>query len=173
MLSKDVKALIKSAEDIGYNMRVLKAVGKVNDLQKHKVFDKFENYFNGDLIGRKVAIWGLSFKPETDDMREATALVTIDLLLKAGCKVKVFDPISMSECKRRVGDKVEYGRDIYDTVLDADAILLLTEWKQFLLPSWKVIYRSMNHHLIVDGRNIYDAEEILSAGFQYLCIGRK
>ncbi|MFI3268101.1 MAG: UDP-glucose/GDP-mannose dehydrogenase family protein [Rikenellaceae bacterium] len=170
---KDVKALIKSAEKSGYEMKVLKAVEDVNDAQKHKVFDKLNAHFSGELKGKRIAIWGLSFKPETDDMREATSLVTIELLLQAGCTVKVFDPVAMEECRRRIGDVVDYANDIYDAVLDADAVLLLTEWKQFRLPSWGVVRRSMNNNLVVDGRNIYDPEEIEAAGFEYSCIGRK
>ncbi len=170
---KDVKALIKSAEKSGYEMKVLKAVEDVNDAQKRKVFDKLVAKFGGEMKGKRVAIWGLAFKPDTDDMREATSLITIDLLLEAGCSVKVFDPVAMTECRRRIGDVVEYGDDIYDTVLDADAILLLTEWKQFRLPSWGVVKKSMNGNLIIDGRNIYDPTEISAAGFEYSCIGRK
>lgn len=168
---KDVKALIKTAEKSGYNMQVLKAVESVNDYQKTVVFNKLKSYYDGDLQGKTIAIWGLAFKPETDDMREATSLVTIELLKNAGCKVKVFDPVAMDECKRRVGDKVEYAADMYDAVLDADALLLLTEWKQFRLPSWGVIKRSMKQPVVIDGRNIYDKEEMKSQGFEYQCIG--
>ncbi len=170
---KDVKALIKSAEVAGYKMRVLEAVEEVNDLQKGRVFDKLSQYFDGELNGKQIAVWGLAFKPDTDDMREATSLVIIDLLLKAGCSVKVYDPVAMDECRRRIGDVVEYGDDIYDTVLDADALLLLTEWKQFRLPSWGVIARSMRGILVIDGRNIYDSSELSEAGFVYSCIGRR
>ncbi|MFI3314597.1 MAG: UDP-glucose/GDP-mannose dehydrogenase family protein [Rikenellaceae bacterium] len=169
---KDVKALIKSAEKSNYDMKVLKAVEEVNDNQKHKVFDKLSAFYNGELQGKKIAIWGLSFKPETDDMREATSLVVINLLKEAGCIVKAFDPVSMEECKRRIGDVVEYGNDIYDTALDADAILLLTEWKQFRMPSWGVLKKTMNKPLIIDGRNIYDYNEVKEQGFDYFCIGR-
>lgn len=168
---KDVKALIKTAEKSGYNMQVLKAVESVNDYQKTVVFNKLKSYYDGDLQGKTIAIWGLAFKPETDDMREATSLVTIELLKNAGCKVKVFDPVAMDECKRRIGDQVEYAADMYDAVLDADALLLLTEWKQFRLPSWGVIKRSMKQPVVIDGRNIYDKEEMKSQGFEYQCIG--
>lgn len=169
---KDVKALIKTAEKKGYNMRVLKAVEEVNETQKSILFKKLNNYYNGDLAGKTIALWGLAFKPETDDMREATSLVMIDLLLKAGCKVKVFDPVAMNECKRRIGDVVEYTKDLYDAALNSDAVLLLTEWKQFRMPSWGVIKKSMNHPLIIDGRNIYNAAEMKEAGFSYYCIGK-
>ena len=169
---KDVKALIKTAEKKGYSMKVLKAVEEVNENQKKVVFEKLKKYSEGNLEGKTIAIWGLSFKPETDDMREATSLVTIDLLLKAGCRVRVFDPVAMDECKRRIGESVEYCKDMYDAVLDADAMLLLTEWKQFRLPSWGVMKKTMNHALVIDGRNIYDAEELAEYGFEYHCIGK-
>ncbi|MFR9661020.1 MAG: UDP binding domain-containing protein, partial [Rikenellaceae bacterium] len=169
---KDVKALIKSAEKSGYSMQVLKAVESVNDYQKTVVFNKLKKAYGGDLKGKKIAIWGLAFKPETDDMREATSLITIDLLREAGCEVRVYDPVSMGECKRRIGDVVEYATDIYDAVLNADALLLLTEWKQFRMPSWEVVKRAMNRALVIDGRNIYNAEDLASAGVEYCCIGR-
>ena len=169
---KDVKALIKTAEKSGYEMHVLKAVEDVNERQKRVVFEKLKKVFNGDLKGKTIAIWGLAFKPETDDMREATSLVTISLLLEAGCKVRVFDPVAMNECKRRIGDKVEYAKDMYDAVLDADAMLMLTEWKQFRLPSWGVMKKTMKNALVIDGRNIYDKEELEEYGFEYHCIGK-
>lgn len=153
-------------------MHVLKAVEEVNELQKTILYKKLEKHYNGNLQGKTIALWGLAFKPETDDMREATSLVIINLLLKAGCTIKVFDPIAMDECKRRIGNKVIYANDMYDAVLDADALLLLTEWKQFRLPSWKVIAKSMKVPVIIDGRNIYDAEEIKEMGFIYHCIGK-
>lgn len=168
---KDVKALIKTAEKSGYEMQVLKAVESVNEYQKTVVFNKLKSYFGGDLKGKTIAIWGLAFKPETDDMREATSLVTIDLLREAGCEVKVYDPVAMDECKRRVGDRVLYAADMYDAVLDADALLLLTEWKQFRLPSWGVIKKSMRTYVVIDGRNIYDKKELNEQGFEYQCIG--
>lgn len=169
---KDVKALIKTAEKNGYNMSVLKAVEEVNENQKHVLFNKLSKYYGGNLKGKTIAMWGLAFKPETDDMREATSLVTINLLLEAGCTVRVYDPVAMNECRRRIGDKVFYAKDMYDAVLDADALLMLTEWKQFRLPSWGVVSKSMKNPLIIDGRNIYDAEELKQNGFEYYCIGR-
>jgi UDPglucose 6-dehydrogenase len=167
---KDVKALIKTASQNGYEMQVLQAVEAVNEKQKHILFEKLQRIFNNDLKGKTVALWGLAFKPDTDDMREATSLVTIDLLLKAGCTVKVYDPIAMDECKRRTGDRIIYCRDMYDAALDADALLLLTEWKEFRLPSWNVLKKTMNRPVIVDGRNIYDKKEMAEAGFTYDCI---
>ena len=169
---KDVKALIKTAESKGYSMEVLKAVESVNEKQKHILFNKLNTYFGGDLKGKRIALWGLSFKPETDDMREATSLVTISLLKQAGAVVKVYDPVAMDECRRRLGDEVEYATDMYDTLLDADALLILTEWKQFRLPNWQVVKRVMRRPLIIDGRNIYDSEELISLGFDYYCIGK-
>ena len=169
---KDVKALIKTAEKKGYTMRVLQAVEEVNENQKQEVFKKLQKHLKGGLEGKTIALWGLAFKPETDDMREATSLVTIDLLLKAGCIVRVFDPVAMDECRRRLGDTVIYAKDMYDAVLDADAMLLLTEWKQFRLPSWGVMKKTMRNALVIDGRNIYDAEELAEYGFEYHCIGK-
>ena len=169
---KDVRALIKTAESNGCAMLVLSAVESVNESQKRVVFEKLLKMCAGDLRGRRVAVWGLSFKPETDDMREAPSLVTIELLLQAGAQVKVYDPAAMDECRRRLGESVEYASDMYDAVLDADALLLLTEWKQFRLPSWGVVSRTMRRALVVDGRNIYDHSEMESLGFEYTCIGR-
>lgn len=169
---KDVKALIKTAQKSGYEMKVLQAVEAVNESQKSILYRKLQRYYNGNLAGKTIAVWGLAFKPETDDMREATSLVTIKLLQEAGCRVKVFDPVSMCECRRRIGDTVEYADDMYATVQDADALLVHTEWKQFRLPNWNRIKESMSVPLIIDGRNIYDAAELQKAGFTYLCIGR-
>lgn len=169
---KDVKALIKTAEHNGYEMKVLKAVEEVNEEQKCILFKKLQKHFQNNLKGRTIALWGLAFKPETDDIREATALVVIDLLLKAGCKVNVFDPVAMEECKHRIGDVIEYSQDMYEAVLDADALLLLTEWKLFRMPSWKVLQKTMRHPVIIDGRNIYDRVELQEIGFSYYCIGK-
>lgn len=169
---KDVKALIKTAEKNGYTMSVLKAVEEVNEKQKTILFEKLTRHFS-NLSNKKIAIWGLSFKPETDDMREATSLALIDLLTKAGANVSVYDPVAMNECKRRVGDIVTYANDMYEAVIDADALLLLTEWKQFRLPSWNVLLKVMKQPLILDGRNIYDLKELTDLGFQYENIGRK
>lgn len=169
---KDVKALIKTAEKNGYDMRVLKAVEEVNETQKSILYKKLLEYYQNDLKGKKVAIWGLAFKPETDDMREATALVMIQKLIEAGCKVKVYDPIAINECKRRIGNTVEYATDMYDAVLNADALLLLTEWKQFRMPSWGVVKKTMNQAVLIDGRNIYDEQDMKEIGFDYMRIGK-
>ena len=168
---KDVKALIKSAEQAGYDMRVLRAVEEVNAAQKEVLFHKLSRHFGGDLQGKRIAIWGLAFKPETDDMREAPALVLIDLIRKAGASVRVYDPIAMDECRRRLGDSVEYATDMYDAAVDADALLLVTEWKQFRMPSLPVLRRTMRRPLIIDGRNIYDPEYLAESGFIYDKIG--
>ena len=171
---KDVKALIRTADQNGYSMEVLKAVERVNERQKSILFDKLMKAFGSkeSLRGKTIAMWGLSFKPETDDMRESTALVMIRLLLEAGCVVRVYDPVAMDECRRRIGDSVTYCNDLYDAVLDADALLLLTEWKEFRLPTWAVIRKAMRHPLVIDGRNIFDEEDLLEAGFEYHCIGK-
>lgn len=169
---KDVKALIKTAEQKGYPMKVLQAVEAVNEIQKNVLFNKLNAYYNGDLQGKTITLWGLAFKAETDDMREATSLVTIKKLLEVGCTVRVYDPAAMNECRRRIGDSVYYAQDIYDATLGSDALLLLTEWKQFRLPSWEVIRRSMNRPVVFDGRNIYDPSDMQAAGFEYFSIGR-
>ena len=170
---KDVKALIKTADQAGYSMEVLKAVERVNEAQKSVLFQKIQKAFQGkSLKGLTIAMWGLSFKPETDDMRESTALVMIDKLLQAGCQVRVYDPVAMDECRRRIGNSVVYCRDKYDAVLDADALLLLTEWKEFRLPTWGVVAKAMKRPLVIDGRNIFDVEELEEYGFEYYCIGR-
>ena len=168
---KDVKALIKTAEQNGYEMRVLKAVEEVNDTQKRVLFDKLARHLGGELSGKAVALWGLAFKPETDDMREAPSLVLIDLLLEAGCRVKVYDPVAMEECRRRIGDRVEYCRDKYEAAVDAEALLLVTEWKEFRVPSWEVLKKAMRGRVVIDGRNIYDREEMKRNDFEYECIG--
>lgn len=170
---KDVKALIKTAEDNGYNLQVLKAVEEVNKSQKQVLFNKLCKVYGKDnLKGKTIALWGLAFKPDTDDMRDSTALVVINLLLEAGCHIKAYDPIAMNECKRRLGDKITYCKDMYEATLDADALLLLTEWQEFRLPTWDVIKRVMKTPLLIDGRNIFDAKELNEAGFTYYGIGK-
>lgn len=169
---KDVKALIKTAEQNGYDMKVLKAVEEVNEKQKSILFEKLQKHYSGDLKGKTIALWGLAFKPETDDMREAPALVLINKLTEAGCSVKVYDPISMEECRRRIGDIVIYCKDMYDAAVDADALLLVTEWKEFRMPSFAVLKKAMTGKVIVDGRNIYEKEEVLAEGFKYQAIGK-
>jgi UDPglucose 6-dehydrogenase len=150
---------------------VLRAVEEVNEAQKSILFEKIMKCFDGNLHGKKVAIWGLAFKPDTDDMREAPSLVLIEKLLAAGATVSVYDPIAMEECKRRIGDVVTYAKDIYDAAFDADALMVVTEWKEFRLPSWAVLKRTMKQPILIDGRNIYDRHELDEQGFLYSCIG--
>jgi UDPglucose 6-dehydrogenase len=173
---KDVKALIKTAADKGYDMQVLRAVEAVNDKQKEILFNKLSVYFNEELSGKTIALWGLSFKPETDDIREAPALILIEKLVKAGCSIRVFDPVAMPETKHRLEqmnllDKVYFSTDMYDATLNADALLVVTEWKEFRLPSWEVIKKSMKKAIIFDGRNIYETSDLAAAEIEYYCIG--
>ena len=168
---KDVKALIRIAEQNGYPMRVLQAVDDVNERQKTVLFEKLSRIFGERLGELTVAVWGLSFKPETDDMREAPSLAVIERLLAAGCKVRVYDPMAMEECRRRLGDRVEYGCDKYDAATGADALLLVTEWKELRMPSWQAMRRIMRGNVIIDGRNIYDRAELTDNGFEYHKIG--
>lgn len=169
---KDVKALISTASDHGYPMRILQAVEDVNEEQKTLLFRKLSAHFGGDLQGRKVAMWGLAFKPETDDMREAPSLVLIDRLLEAGCQITAYDPVAIPEARRRIGDRIAYAKNIYETVEGADVLMVVTEWKEFRLPAWARIRSLMKTSLILDGRNIYNIAEIEEAGFTYHCIGR-
>ncbi len=172
---KDVKALIKTAADNGYNLRVLQAVEEVNNDQKLVLYQKIVKYYGNDesqLRGKTVAMWGLAFKPETDDMREAPSLILIDLLIKAGVTVKVYDPVAMDECRRRVGDKVIYCQNMYEAAEGADALMLVTEWKEFRIPNTDTLLAKMHGRLILDGRNILDGEELRLAGFEYHCIGK-
>ena len=169
---KDVKALISTASEHGYPMRILQAVEDVNEQQKTLLFRKLEAHFGGQLAGRKVAMWGLAFKPETDDMREAPSLVLIDLLLDAGCQVMAYDPVAIPEARRRIGERIAYAKNIYETVEGADVLMIVTEWKEFRLPAWARIRSLMKTPLILDGRNIYNIAEIEEAGFTYHCIGR-
>ena len=152
-------------------MKVIEAVEEVNEYQKNVVFEKLFKIFDGNLKGKTIALWGLSFKPETDDMREAPALVIIDKLIKAGAKVNVYDPAAMDECKRRIGDVVVYCEDMYEAVIDADALAMITEWKLFRIPSWKVVKKAMRGNVVVDGRNIYEKTDLMMEGLRYTRIG--
>ena len=169
---KDVKALVHTGLDNGYHMEVIEAVERVNEKQKSIIYDKIIKAV-GDVRGKTIAIIGLAFKPETDDMREAPALVVIDKLLKAGASVRVFDPVAMDECKRRIGDAVTYCKNMYDASDGADVFALMTEWRQFRMPSWNVIKKVMSGNVVVDGRNIYDRSELEELGFVYTRIGEK
>lgn len=172
---KDVKAIISTASRNGYRMRVLQAVEEVNEIQKLILFEKLKRHFDGDLHGKRVALWGLSFKPETDDMREAPSLKLIAAMLEAGMSVRAYDPVAMNECRRRLGDSVEYATDIYDAALEADAVMVVTEWKEFRMPSWAVVRKAMREGgkpAVFDGRNIYDRQELEHAGFSYYGLGK-
>ena len=170
---KDVKALIKTADDNGYSLEVLKAVERVNEKQKTFLVGKLVKAFGGEPLSCKsIALWGLAFKPETDDMRESTALVVMRELLKAGCVIKVYDPEAMNECRRIMGDKVVFCNDMYEAVDGSDALMLLTEWKEFRLPDWERVGKSMHRKLVLDGRNIYDKDDLAELGFEYHCIGK-
>lgn len=169
---KDVKALIHTGRQYGYDMKVIEAVEEVNEKQKSLMFDKVSKEFGGTLAGKTIALWGLSFKPETDDMREAPSLVVIEKLLEAGAKVKAYDPIAMPEAERRLDSRVEYGSDMYETAEGADALIVLTEWKQFRIPDWKKVRRLMAGNVVADGRNIYDFAELTDEGFVHLRIGK-
>lgn len=168
---KDVKALIKTAKEYNYNLRVLQSVEDVNDDQKSVLFNKTKAYFKGDLRGKTIALWGLSFKPQTDDMREAPALVLIEKFLAEGAKVKAYDPVAMEEAARRLGDSIELIEDQYEVLIDADALLLATEWPEFKLPNFEVIKKLLKNPAIFDGRNVYDIEQMKKLGFDYYCIG--
>lgn len=168
---KDVKALIKTSDKLGYDMAVLKAVEDVNDRQKSVLFTKATKYFDGDLKGKTFAMWGLSFKPKTDDMREAPSLVVIKKLLDAGAKVKAYDPVAMKETKRILGDKIEYVDDMYEALIDADGLFLMTEWPEFKFPTFNVVKKLLNNNVIFDGRNIYDVGDMEEYGFDYFGIG--
>jgi UDPglucose 6-dehydrogenase len=168
---KDVKAIIHTARLNGYDLRVLRAVEEVNDDQKSVLFNKLYKYYDGDLKGKTVAMWGLSFKPQTDDMREAPSLVLIQKLIDAGVKVKAYDPVAMEEAKRKIGDAVEFVKDKEEALIDADALMMVTEWPEFRFPNFNVVKKLIKKPVIFDGRNVYDIEEMASSGFDYFCIG--
>ena len=168
---KDLRALIRTAEESGCRMSILEAVQQVNERQKGILFEKFMRHFDGKVEGRKVALWGLAFKPETDDVREAPSMVIIERLLKAGCRVKVYDPVAMASSREVLGERVEYGCDKYDAAQGADALMIVTEWKEFRMPSYSVLRSIMREPTIFDGRNIYDSEEAAEQGFTYYKIG--
>ncbi len=170
---KDVKALIKTAEDSGYPLQILRAVEQVNNRQKSILVDKILQHFSGNVQGKQIALWGLSFKPQTDDMREAPSLVIIEQLLKHGARIRAYDPVAMEECRRRIGDVIEYAKDLYEALIDAEAVVLVTEWPEFRLPNFKVMEKLMRSKVMFDGRNIYEPAEMRENGFTYYSIGRK
>ncbi len=168
---KDVKALIHTAEDYNYELRVLKAVEAVNVDQKSVLYNKMLKYYDGDIKNKTIAMWGLSFKPQTDDMREAPSLVIIQKLLEAGASVKAYDPIAMKEAKHTLGDTITYSEDQYEALIDADCLLIVTEWPEFKVPNFKIVRKLLNKPVIFDGRNIYEVDEMKNIGFNYFCIG--
>jgi len=170
---KDVKALINTAKSYKYDLRVLIAVEEVNEDQKSILFNKMNRYYDGNFKDKTIAIWGLSFKPNTDDMREAPSRVIIAKLLEAGAKVKVYDPVAMEEGHRVFSDRIEFAKDQYDALIDADALVIVTEWSEFKFPNFRVIKKLLKNPAIFDGRNIYDAKEMALEGFDYFCIGIK
>jgi len=170
---KDVQALIRTAKDYGYSLKVLQAVEEVNNYQKTVLFNKISTYFKGELAGKTIAIWGLSFKPETDDMREAPSVVLINQLIEKGAIVCAYDPIAMPEAKRILGDKIKYCKDLYETLIGADALAVVTEWNEFRLPNFKVMEKLMNDKVLFDGRNIFDVEQLVEYGYKYYSIGKQ
>ncbi len=168
---KDVKALIHTAEDFSYELRVLKAVEAVNQDQKSVLYNKIMKYYKGDIKDKTIAIWGLSFKPQTDDMREAPSLVIIKKLLEAGAKVKAYDPVAMKEAKHTLGETITYADDQYEALIDADCLVLVTEWPEFKVPNFNIVRKLLNQAVIFDGRNIYEIDEMKRKGFDYFCIG--
>ena len=168
---KDVRALISTADKLGYSMEVVKAVEQVNNRQKKVLFEKLNRHFAGELKGKKVAVWGLAFKPDTDDMREAPSLTLIESLLKAECEIRVFDPVAMPNAKKIFGDKLYYAQNMYDAATDADALIVATEWKEFRLPAWQTLSAAMRNKVIIDGRNIYSRKAMQQNGFTYYRIG--
>ena len=170
---KDVKALICTGDEHGHSLELLKAVERVNERQKEVLFHKIMAYFDGDIRGRRFALWGLAFKPATDDMREAPSLVLIRQLLDEGAVVRAFDPVAMDECRRRIGNSIEYADNMYDALTDADALVVVTEWPEFKIPKFTYIERALKNKLIFDGRNIYNPEQMKEFGYEYYGIGRK
>jgi len=170
---KDVKALIKTADDFGYSLEILKSVEQVNERQKTILYNKLNAYYQGDLKGKQIALLGLAFKPNTDDMREAPALALIEKLNNAGCSIYAYDPVAMDEAKRKIGNAVHYCKDLYETLENADALLLVTEWTEFRILDLKKIKSLMKNAVIFDGRNIYNEQEMKENGIEYYCIGKK
>jgi len=170
---KDVQALIRTGGEYNYDLRVLKAVEAVNQDQKLVIFKKIQKYFNGDLKGKTIALWGLSFKPQTDDMREAPSLIIVKKLLEAGAKVNAYDPVAMEEAKHHFGETISYFEDQHEALIDADCLAILTEWPEFKFPNFKIVGKLLNFPAVFDGRNIYDKDEMNRNGFDYFCIGVK
>ena len=170
---KDVQALIRTADGFGHSLDILKAVESVNYRQKSVLVHKINKHFDNNIKGKKFAIWGLAFKPKTDDMREAPSLVIIDALIEGGAEIVAYDPVSMHEAQRILGDKINYAKDEYDACIDADALIVVTEWPEFRLPNFRVLGKLLKSKTIFDGRNIYETEEMKDMGYNYYSIGRK
>ena len=170
---KDVKALIKTGDENGHSLELLKAVERVNERQKEVLFKKVIAHFGPDLKGKRFAVWGLSFKPATDDMREAPSLVLIERLVEAGAVIRAYDPVAMEECERRIGAKIEYASNMYDALSDADALIVVTEWPEFKIPKFTFIEKALKHKIIFDGRNIYSPEQMKEFGYIYYGVGRQ
>ena len=170
---KDVQALVKSSEEVNYDFKILNSVLKVNEIQKKVLVEKLKKYFASDIKGKKFALWGLAFKPETDDIREAPALYIIDELLQAGATVSVFDPEAMPNVKALLGDKITYAADQYEAARDAEALLIVTEWSVFRTPDFELLTSLLKNKVIFDGRNLYDLQKMIDIGFYYNSIGRK
>ena len=170
---KDVKAILKTASDNGYELNVIKAVEKANDYQKNVIFNKIRNYFNNNLKNKLITVWGLSFKPKTDDIREASSLVLIEKLIGEGARIKAYDPAAMIETKKVLNDRIEYSKDPYEALIGADALALMTEWSEFHLPEFTRMAELMKERVIFDGRNIYDPTQLRQLGFTYFGIGRR
>jgi len=168
---KDVQALIRTAGEYNYDLRVLKAVEAVNQDQKLVLFNKINNFFEGDLKGKTIALWGLSFKPQTDDMREAPSLIIVKKLLEAGATVRAYDPVAVEEAKHHFGDSISYFDDQYEALIDADCVAILTEWPEFKFPNFQIVKKLLNFPAVFDGRNIYDKDDMIQNGFNYFCIG--
>ena len=170
---KDVQALIRTADEFGHSLEILKSVEKVNNRQKSVVYNKLAKHFNHELQGKTFALWGLSFKPNTDDMREAPSLVFIEKMLAEGAKIKAYDPVATEEAQRRIGDKITYTEDLYEALIDAEALVVITEWNEFRMPNFKIMERLLKNKVLIDGRNIYEPEELEELGWTYYSIGRK
>jgi UDPglucose 6-dehydrogenase len=170
---KDVKALIRTGDEYGQSLEILKAVESVNDRQKLVIPAKVKQHYGHDLKGKKFGVWGLSFKPHTDDMREAPSLKIIEDLVSSGAQIKAYDPVAMDEARRRLGDKIEYCEDKYEALIDSDGLIVVTEWPEFRVLNYKILGKLMKEKVVFDGRNIYDAEELKEYAYTYYSIGRQ
>ncbi|MBP8998951.1 MAG: UDP-glucose/GDP-mannose dehydrogenase family protein [Bacteroidales bacterium] len=168
---KDVKAMIRMGRETGYPLELIESVDQVNEEQKKMLFHKLQKHFKGELKGKTIAVWGLSFKPQTDDIRQAPSLVLINSLLQAGCHVQAYDPVAMEQARHLLGNSIHFADDMYQAANEADALVLVTEWKEFRMPAWDVLHKIMHTPLVLDGRNIYNPQEVREKGFEYIGIG--